>query len=168
MKYLTNTKACKFFQFCGNAWFRTIDGNLFMYLCIYVWIYLGFMTDGVQFPVFRQDFMDSNKDMHYLAIALSSSDGYSCFLIVTGPSVLIRKKRPASSLSVTVCIHWMYIHNNKGCLMFYVDFGGAITSLFMILMFDRLDWWYKYLCCMMLFYAIWWYYIYRASKGLRE
>lgn len=167
MKYLTNTKACKFFQFCGNAWFRTIDGNLFMYLCIYVWICLGFTTDGVQFPVFRRDFMDSNKDMHYLAIALSSSDGYSCFLIVTGPSVLIRKKRPASSLSVTVCIHWMYIHN-KGCLMFYVDFGGAITSLFMILMFDRLDWWYKYLCCMMLFYAIWWYYIYRASKGLRE
>lgn len=58
----------------------------------------------------------------------------------------------------------MYIHDNKGCLMLYANFGGAVTSLFMILMFDRLDWWYKYLCCMMLFYAIWWYYIYRSAR----
>lgn len=32
----------------------------------------------------------------------------------------------------------VYIHNNKGCLMFYVNFGGGVTSLFLIVMFDGL------------------------------
>lgn len=115
MKYLTSTKACKFFQFCGNAWSPTIDGNLFMY-------YIGFTTKGVQFPVFRQGFtcIISLSSYHHLM--------GSCFLIVTGPSVLMRKKRPHSTT--------VYIHNNKGCLMFYVNFGGGVTSLFLIVMFD--------------------------------
>lgn len=32
----------------------------------------------------------------------------------------------------------VYIYNNKGCLMFYVNFGGGVISLFLIVMFDGL------------------------------
>lgn len=137
MKYLTSTKACRFFQFCGNAWSPTIDGDLFMY---------RFTTKGVQFPVFRQGFTCIISLSPYLHLM------GSCFLIVTGPSVLMRKKdriyTQQQRMFDVLCQLWW------SCNKFVPDFDvwwiGLMVEVF--LLYDAL------LCFVMI----------NVSQGLRE